>query len=142
MNVINQLITNELKKKSCIHRAYGIVTQVITVKGSDGQDKETGQFKVKITKDYNEIKHIKELIDSGGEVDIPNCLTLTNKSHDTLEVGDYVWIHYWNMVSDGYIAIKVGLSSFDSGIEFLPYYRESSATHAYVITTEGWCADE
>ena len=122
MNVINQLITNELKKKSCIHRAYGIVTQVITVKGSDGQDKETGQFKVKIAKDYNEIKHIKELIDSGGEVDIPNCLTLTNKSHDTLEVGDYVWVHYWNMVSDGYIAIKVGLSVI-SMPETIPYYR-------------------
>lgn len=132
MNIINQLITNELKKKPCLHRVYGIIMQAITTKGADGKQKETGKFKVKIVQDYDEIKEIKKQIDNEEEVDVSNCITLLNKSHDHLAVGDYVWIHYWNTLADGYVAIKVGLSSFDSGIETVPYYRDGNAIHAYV----------
>lgn len=50
------------------------------------------------------------------------CVVLINKSQDTLSEGDHVWIHYWNSITDGYIALKIGLSSFgvDGGETITP----------------------
>lgn len=38
--------------------------------------------------------------------------SLLNKSNQILEVGDYVWIHYWQTINDGYIALKNGSGDY------------------------------
>lgn len=133
MNILNEMITKELKKKPCLHRAYGIVTEVITIADQLGQPKETGKYKVKIVRNYDEAKQVKHNIDSGYSIDTSKDITLLNKSHDALELGDYVWVHYWNTITDGYIAIKVGLSTYESGEETRPYHRTAHILDAYII---------
>lgn len=133
MDILNEMITKELKKKPCLHRAYGIITEVITRTDLTGEQKETGKFKVKIARDHDEVKQIKHDIDSGYSIDTSKDVTLLNKSHDALEMGDYVWVHYWNTITDGYIAIKVGLSTYESGEETRPYHRTAHIIDAYII---------
>ena len=35
-------------------------------------------------------------------------LTMINKSGEVLAAGDHVWVHYWNSLADGYIALRCG----------------------------------
>lgn len=42
-------------------------------------------------------------------------VTLLNKTCQILEVGDYVWIHYWKSINDGYIAIRNGDGEYRIG---------------------------
>ena len=39
-------------------------------------------------------------------------VTLPNKTNQILEVGDYVWVHYWQSITDGYIAVKNGQGDY------------------------------
>lgn len=45
----------------------------------------------------------KAVVSIGGK-----SLTLINKSGELLATGDNVWIHYWNSLTDGYIALRCG----------------------------------
>lgn len=124
MNVLNQMITNELKKKPLLHRAYGVVTSEVN---------SNGKYTVRIALDYDEVKRIKSEIERGEDIDTSRDISLINKSHDILVVGDYVWIHYWNVITDGYIAIRYGLSSLQPQNDNIPYHRLSHIKHAYII---------
>lgn len=39
-------------------------------------------------------------------------VTLPNKTNQILEVGDYVWVHYWQNITDGYVAFKNGQGDY------------------------------
>ena len=94
MNELNQIITNRLKSKPHLRRKMAVVTEII-------EDTSNAKVKVAFKKDPEKYQE----------------LTLLNKTHETLHKDDHVWIHYWNTISDGYIAIKVGLSKFN----IIPY---------------------
>lgn len=122
MDAMNEIIKAELKRQPCIKRAYGIVTEEV-FKEIDETQLSTGKFKVRIIRNQDELEKIEEQIKNEEEYDTRNDLVLINKTHDELKIGDHVWVHYWRTISDGYIAIKIGLSSFEIPDEHLPYYR-------------------
>lgn len=81
-----------LKSKPKMKRICGIIKKVI-------ENTNNTKFQVSVFNNNNE-KH---------------DIVLLNKTKEVLQEGDTVWIHYWNTITDGYIAIKIGLSSFGSG---------------------------
>ena len=113
MNALNNIITARLDSKPRIKRIAAIVTEIVA-------NTDNGKVKVRFMNSKNE----------------ESVLTLLNKSRDELAVGDSVWIHYWNTVSDGYVAIKTGLSSFDSESPTypLPLHTNSLVTDTYCFT--------
>ena len=92
MNGLNTLIMQRLKSKPKMKRICGIIKKVI-------ENTNNTKFQVSVFNNNNE-KH---------------DIVLLNKTKEVLQEGDTVWIHYWNTITDGYIAIKIGLSSFGSG---------------------------
>ena len=92
MNGLNTLIMQHLKSKPKIKRIYGVIRKVV-------ENTNDTKFQVSVFDNNNE------------KYDI----ILLNKTKEALQEGDAVWIHYWDIVTDGYIAIKIGLSSFGSG---------------------------
>lgn len=111
MDLLNNLITTRLNQMPRIKRIIGVVKKVV-------EDTDSAKVKVKI-RDINNEDYIKpDEVDGESEQDEQedpdekHWLTLLNKSKDKLEVGDCVWVHYWNTISDGYVAIKIGLSKF------------------------------
>ena len=121
MNSLNNIITNELKKQPCIKRIYGVVTEVIKKNLDSGRISSLGKCKVRLIRDYNTIQEVEREIENQS-IDTSKDITLLNWTKEELRVGDHVWIHYWNTVTDGYIAIKVGLSVISTP-ETIPYYR-------------------
>lgn len=137
MKELNDIITRILKRQPCLKRAYGVVTgEVVTDSGVP-----TGKFKVRVTHDQEEIKKIQTVIEDGGNVDTSNDLTLVNKTieleDDVLKPGDLVWVHYWNTISDGYIAIRIGTSNLVSKPENRPWHRTAVITNVYIIKPYG-----
>lgn len=137
MKELNDIIIKALKRKPCLKRAYGIVTAEVIKE--DG--KTTGKFKVRITHNQEEIHNIQYAIQHGISIDASNDLTLVNKTieleDDVLKPGDLVWVHYWNTISDGIIAMKVGASNLVSKPESRPWHRTAIITDAYVIVPYG-----
>lgn len=43
-------------------------------------------------------------------------ILLPNKTNQILEVGDFVWVHYWQSLTDGYIAVKNGSGEYRLGV--------------------------
>ena len=111
MSAINNIISQRLRGKTRLRRIEAVIVKA--VEGSDNT-----KFEVSYFEDEQDKKK----------------LVLLNKSHDVLAEGDHVWIHYWNTVSDGYIAIKTGLSDFgvndDEPIQ-RPMHSETSVGAAY-----------
>lgn len=121
MNSLNNIITNELKKQPSIKRIYGVVTEVIRKHWDSGRISSLGKCKVRIIRDYNTIQEVEREIENQN-IDTSKDITLLNWTKEELQVGDHVWVHYWNAVTDGYIAIKVGLSVI-TAYETIPYDR-------------------
>ena len=133
MKELNEIITRILKQKPSIKRVRGIVTGEV-VKGNNAP---TGKYKVRITQDQEEIKNIQHSVENGVTINSSGDLTLVDKTHDTsvdiLKPGDTVWVHYWNTPSDGYIAMKNGLSHLWDEGDVRPWHRSATITDAYVI---------
>ena len=110
MEVLNELITSTLNKKTKMRRAMGIISGLIT-----GTDTAKVKFMGKT-----------------GEI------TLLNKTNDMLSLGDHVWVYYWNTISDGYVALKTGLSDFRffHGYYSRPIDTTTYATDAYLPQTK------
>lgn len=110
MSAINNIISQRLRGKTRLRRIKAVIVKA--VEGSNDTKFEVSYF---------ENEQDKKLV-------------LLNKSHDVLAEGDHVWIHYWNTISDGYIAIKTGLSDFgvndDEPIQ-RPMHSETSVGAAY-----------
>lgn len=94
MNTLYNIIYRRLQGKTRLKRISAVVVEVV-------ENSNNTKFKVTYANSKND------------EI----CIQLINKSKDSLSEGDHVWIYYWNSVTDGYIALKNGLSSFgtDSG---------------------------
>lgn len=133
MKELNEIITRILKQKPSIKRVRGVVTGEV-VKDNNAP---TGKYKVRITQDQEEIKNIQRATQNGVTINSSSDLTLVDKTHDTsvdvLKPGDTVWVHYWNTPSDGYIAIKNGLSHLWSEADVKPWHRTTTISDAYVI---------
>ena len=67
-------------------------------------------------------------------------INLLNKTGEYLSVGDGVWIHYWKEISDGYVAIKDGLSvdyNFSSAVQHDPPIDiETHIKNSYLLIEE------
>ena len=67
-------------------------------------------------------------------------INLLNKTGEYLSVGDGVWIHYWKEISDGYVAIKDGLSvdyNFSSAVQHDPPIDiETHIKNSYLLNEE------
>jgi len=67
-------------------------------------------------------------------------INLLNKTGEYLSVGDGVWIHYWKEISDGYVAIKNGLSvdyNFSSAVQHDPPIDiETHIKNSYLLNEE------
>lgn len=94
MNTLYNIIYRHLRGKTRLKRISAVVVEAV-------ENSNNTKFKVTYANSKND------------EI----CIQLINKSKDSLSEGDHVWIYYWNSVTDGYIALKNGLSSFgtDSG---------------------------
>ena len=94
MNTLYNIIYRRLRGKTRLKRISAVVVEAV-------ENSNNTKFKVTYANSKND------------EI----CIQLINKSKDSLSEGDHVWIYYWNSVTDGYIALKNGLSSFgtDSG---------------------------
>lgn len=57
-------------------------------------------------------------------------ITLINKSKEFLAEGDHVWVHYWNSLADGYIALRCGEPNNLGG-----FYIESAGVVAENISS-------
>ena len=91
---LNNIIDNNYEHTDCIKRKYGIVEQLIY---PPSYGSEYPKVKVNIYAGLEE-KNTKSII-------------LLNKTGEVLSVGDAVWVYYWNTITDGYVAIKIGLST-------------------------------
>jgi len=89
LNTLYNIIYRHLRGKTRLKRINAVVI---------GAVENSNNTKFKVTYINNENDEV--------------CVVLINKSQDTLLEGDHVWVHYWNSITDGYIALKVGLSSF------------------------------
>lgn len=71
-----------------------------------------------------------------------SVITLYNKTGEFLSVGDHVWVHYWTMVTDGYIAIRCGNPDYSDGdfsdgepyVGDLPLSQRTRINTAYILT--------
>lgn len=106
MGLSNELVTSILKNKPKIKRTIGVVADIIS---------DTDSAKIKFNKNNKSI-------------------IMINKTNDVLSVGDHVWVYYWNTLSDGYVALKVGLSDFRffHGYYSRPINTTTFATDAYL----------
>ena len=91
---LNNIIDNNFEHTDCIKRKYGIVEQLI-YPPSYG----------------SEYPKVKVNICAGSEEENTKSIILLNKTGEVLSVGDAVWVYYWNTITDGYVAIKIGLST-------------------------------
>ena len=132
MNALNNIITNRLKKKPCLKRVRGIITEFIIKTDFTGREHVIGKYKVRITNNQDEIDKLEHDIKEGIEIDTSNDLMLVNKSNDSLYLGCHVWVYYWNTPSDGYIALRIGRSS-PPPRPTRPYYAVLDIDDLYII---------
>ena len=111
INYLQNIIDTEYKRKDVLKRKYGIVRQVFSYSKI-----EVILADEDMTEIQNELIKKRSKIDNGeiDEKDLPfenyRRLSLMNKTGEYLEIGDAVWVYYWKTLSDGYIALKIGLS--------------------------------
>ena len=117
LNSFNTIIDNNYKTLEHIKRKYGIVKELIP-------NTDSAKVRVKI-RDLD-----KEDDEEETESDIKKTLLFLNKTGEKLRVGDHVIIYYWQTISDGYVAIKIGLS------EEPPHKRNLQAYFAYSMTDD------
>lgn len=132
LNALNNIITNRLKKKPCLKRVRGIITEFVMKTDFTGREHVTGKYKVRIAIDQDEIDKLEHDIKEGIEIDTSNDLILINKSNDAFYLGCPVWVHYWNTPSDGYIALMIGRSRPPARPEE-PYYAVLDIDDLYII---------
>ena len=132
LNALNNIITNRLKKKPCLKRVRGIITEFIIKTDFTGREHVIGKYKVRITNNQDEIDKLEHDIKEGIEIDTSNDLMLVNKSNDSLYLGCHVWVYYWNTPSDGYIALRIGGSS-PPPRPTRPYYAVLDIDDLYII---------
>lgn len=94
LDSLNNIIDNNFKQVDCMKQQYGVVEQLVPSRAS-------GYPRVKVN------IH-KEL---GEENEGAKSIVLLNKTGEYLSIGDAVWVYYWNTITDGYVAIKIGLSN-------------------------------
>ena len=114
MNTLYNIIYRHLRGKTRLKRINAVVI---------GAVENSNNTKFKVTYINNENDEV--------------CVALINKSQDTLSEGDHVWVHYWNSITDGYIALKVGLSSFGAeGGETIipPINAQTKVVNSYQFT--------
>lgn len=80
-DMMNNFIQNELANNASLKRASGTVVSIVP-------DTDGGKAVVNI---------------------MGRKLTLLNKTGENLSVNDTVWIHYWDSLANGYIALRNGL---------------------------------
>lgn len=111
MNELNGLIIQRLKSKPKIKRIMGVIKKVI--------------------ENTNDTKYQVSIFDKD---DNKQNVILLNKTKDMLQKDDVVWVYYWKTVTDGYIAIKIGLSSFGSkcgSVIVRPLHCEAAIIDSY-----------
>lgn len=108
LNDFNNIIDYNYQALDTIKREYGVVKQWVPY---------TDSAKV--------VVKVLNRDDKDGEKE--TLLTLLNKTGERLNVGDNVLIYYWNTLSDGYVAIKIGESSPPVS------HPDKNATWSYVM---------
>lgn len=109
---LNGIIDSNYKSLDTIKRVNGTVT-----KSYPDIDSKIGYAKV-----------VVKIVDFDNEIE--RLLMLPNKSGERLGVGDRVLIYYWNTITDGYVALKLGLSA-------APYVKpDKSLSYGYTMTND------
>lgn len=91
--------------------------------------REYGTIK-ELVPDTDSAKVVVKFLNRNEDNGIETILTLLNKTGERLQVEDNVMIYYWNTLSDGYVAIKLGESS-------PPVDRpDKTSTFSYVMTDD------
>ena len=79
-DMMNNFIQNELANNASLKRASGTVVSIVP-------DTDGGKAVVNI---------------------MGRKLTLLNKTGENLSANDTVWVHYWDSLANGYIALRNG----------------------------------
>lgn len=98
LNYLNKIIDFNYEKLDTVKRVNGVIVKNISKKVTYGSYTYTGYSKYQV-----------KIIDS--DTDKTKIVNLLNKSGQRLSVGNRVLIYYWNTITDGYIALKLGLDS-------------------------------
>lgn len=110
---LNGIIDSNYKSLDTIKRANGVITKSYP---DIGRNVGYGKVVAKIVGFDNDNDEKERL------------LTLPNKSGERLSVGDHVLVYYWNTITDGYVALKLGLSA-------APYTKpDKSLSYGYTMT--------
>ena len=88
LGYVNQIIDSNFKRLPNLKRAYGKIKSIMS----------------------NNAKVLVEIL-STEEEEKNRELWFLNKTGEILAVDDLVWIYYWNTITDGYVAVKQGLSN-------------------------------
>ena len=137
LSYLNGIVKQRYKTYPVLKRKFGIVKTVI----SYGKAIVTleDEDMLKLQRDY---KEQGEEYESNRKT---RDLTLLNKTGVPLQIGDAVWVYYWNTLTDGYIAHVCGIEQWqDCHIKMLAIIPPSTAldtdlyTHAKIYPAETW----
>lgn len=137
LSYLNGIVKQRYKTYPVLKRKFGIIKTVIsfgkavvTLEDEDMLD---------LQKDY---KEQGEEYESNRKT---RDLTLLNKTGVPLQIGDAVWVYYWNTLTDGYIAHVCGMEQWqDCHIRRLAVVPPSTAlgtdlyTHAKIYPADIW----
>ena len=98
LSSFNSIIDKRFSQIENIKRQYGVVKRLIP-------NTDSAKVMVKIRNIVDDDLTENE---NDNDLDEKNWITLLNKTGQRLNVGDTVWIYYWNTITDGYVAIKIG----------------------------------
>ena len=96
LDCLNNIIDSNYKTIETLKRANGIIYRNISKPVTYGYYTFTGYSKYQV-----------QIVDSDSQK--VKIISLLNKSGQQLVVGDHVLVYYWKTITDGYIAIKLGL---------------------------------
>lgn len=95
LNSFNQIIDYNFNNLDNIKKEYGTVEALV---------ENTDSAKV--------VVKLRDYITGDEEDNDRNArFAFLNKTGERLSIGDNVLIYYWNTITDGYVAIKIGLST-------------------------------
>lgn len=98
LGYVNQIIDSNFERLPNLKRAYGKIKSIMS---------SNAKVLVEILSTEEEEKNRE--------------LWLLNKTGEILAVDDLVWIYYWNTITDGYVAIKQGLSNTECKPAWMTY---------------------
>lgn len=99
-------------------------------KGIDSMKRISGVVKEVYKDQYETVVKAKVQI-------LQKNVTLLNKTGETLAVGDNVWVHYWNDITSGYIAIRNGEPNVSGGFKIdKAVAMTPNQANIYTVSTE------